>query len=143
LIRTFQILIIIFYLIQKIEITEMSNHDNMVDGGDAGQQPVSSNKKRHFIHQGNHVTVIEGENVSSSVNGYHIPTSTTQNINYNSLERGTRRKLPQVPNGIIHPTNGGLMNGNISSDLYTHSLPRKSKAHVASSRYVPRELLAI
>ena len=140
---TFQILANIFFLMQKIEITEMSNHDNTVDGGDAGQQPVSSNKKRHFIHQGNHVTVIEGENVSSSINGYHIPSSTNQNINYNSLERGTRRKLPQVPNGIIHPTNGGLMNGTMSSDLYTHSLPRKSKTHVASSRYVPRKMLSI
>ena len=93
----------------------------------------ATNKKRHFIHQGNHVTVIEGENVSSALNGYPL-TASQPNINYNSLERGTRRKLPQVPygGGVNGNSNGGLMNGN--SDLYTHSLPRKAKAHNASSR---------
>ena len=121
----------------------MSNNENRIDGGDAGLQPTTSNKKRHFIHQGNHVTVIEGEDLSTSMNGYNIPTSTHQNINYNSLERGTGRKLPQVPNGTTHPTNGTVLNGNISSDLYTHSLPRKAKANAASSRYVCRAILAV
>jgi hypothetical protein len=36
--------------------------------------------------------------------------------NYNSLERGTRRKLPTVPN-------------NVSQSLNTHSLPRPPKHH--------------
>ena len=92
-----------------------------------------SNKKRHFIHQGNHVTVIEGEDVSTALNRY--PSTSQQNINYNSLERGTRRKLPQVPNGgggVNYSSNGGMVNGN--SELYTHSLPRKAKVHNSSSR---------
>ena len=110
----------------------MNGQDDKVDGGEAGQQGIP-NKKRHFIHQGNHVTVIDGENVSTTLNGY--ATSTHQNINYNSLERGTRRKLPQVPNGTICGTSGTMMNGN-TSDLFTHSLPRKAKAHASSSRYI-------
>ena len=120
---------------QNVEITEIHSHDEKVEVGDTSQQNAT-NKKRHFIHQGNHVTVIEGENVSTMINGYPL-TTMNQNINYNSLERGTRRKLPQVPNGTIHGTaHGTSINGNVNSDLYTHSLPRKAKGHASSSRYV-------
>ena len=124
-----------FLILQKVEITEINHHEKKLDERDTNHQNglPTSNKKRHFIHQGNHVTVIEGENVSTALNGYPI-TSSQPNINYNSLERGTRRKLPQVPNGggINGTSNGGMMNGN--SDLYTHSLPRKAKIHNSSSR---------
>ena len=62
-----------------------------------------------------------------------------QNVNYNSLERGTRRKLPQVPSNGGPPhaaTNGTVNGGYVNSDLFTHSLPRQSKIHASSSRYV-------
>ena len=121
-----------WFCLQKVEITDISGHEDKYDATDPSKQTIP-NKKRHFIHQGNHVTVIEGENISSTFNGY--PTATNQNINYNSLERGTRRKLPQVPNEAIYGTNGTLMSGNLNSDLYTHSLPRKAKAQASSSRY--------
>ena len=122
------------FSLQKVEITEINHHEKKLDGGDLSQQSgiTPSNKKRHFIHQGNHVTVIEDENLSAALNCY--PSTSQQNINYNSLERGTRRKLPQVPNGgsVNYSSNGGMMNGN--SDLYTHSLPRKAKVHNSSAR---------
>ena len=53
--------------------------------------------------QGNQVTVIDGP------------------ANYNSLERGTRRKLPNVPGG-----GGG---GHLHHHQFTQSLPRQHKRH--------------
>ena len=68
------------------------------------------------------------------------PSVIHQNVNYNSLERGTRRKLPQVPSnggGAPHTATNGTVNGGyVNSDLFTHSLPRQSKIHASSSRYV-------
>ena len=57
-----------------IEITELPPEPSQPPAP-VIEEPKSG--KRHFIHQGNQVTVIEA--------------------NYNSLERGTRRKLPPVP----------------------------------------------
>ena len=108
----------------------MNGQDDLVSRGETGQLGLP-NKKKHFIHQGNHVTVIDGENSSTTFNGH--ASTIHQNINYNSLERGIRRKLPQVPNGINH---GAVTNGNTNPEIFTHSLPRKPKAHASSSRYV-------
>ena len=109
----------------------MNGHDDLVSRGETGQLGLP-NKKKHFIHQGNHVTVIDGENSSTTFNAH--ASTIHQNINYNSLERGIRRKLPQVPNGINHGTNGAMTNGNTNAEIFTHSLPRKPKA--SSSRYL-------
>ena len=113
-----------------VEITELGDSGSENEDHDnGGHRPKHQRPKKHFIHHNNQVVV---ENIGVGAAGgdgdYNRKYKTLdpnnrvrshEAGNFNSLDRGTRRKLPSVPTG----------NNGHHSISNSHSLPRPPKHH--------------
>ena len=132
--------------LKGVEITEVAADsgsenealDNNIDNNKSRMQKNNIGKpKRHFIHHNNQVIVediMTGHNAVDNMDfgkkyktldpTYKVRSHHMEQVahNYNSLERGTRRKLPDIP-------------PNSSANIFHHhgmntqSLPRPPKHH--------------
>merc|ERR1712223_170361 len=119
----------------KIEITELgADSGSEIEDAEMHLQRQTTKKqktKKHFIHHNNQVIIEDLPNdkdvdfsrkyktldPTNRVRSHHQQMTNAEG-NYNSLERGTRRKLPTVPNSQSH------------NSLNTQSLPRPPKGNI-------------